>query len=609
MFLPPKISPKKIFKVGKVGIILIGFILLGIGAKSHFIARADDSVPSCNDTSDACINSLKEAADRLNNNLQLSINATKPLEGQVESMKVQLTNIQAQINSITATIAQKEEDLKLREDKLATQQVLLNTRIRAYYIRSFLTSPLLVIFSPSNSSDLFQELTYSQATTKEDQQVISSVTNEMLNILQEKDQLEKDKTSLASVQAQVDKNMAFLNTQIDQAKAYQSDLSNQIADLNAKQQALIAQRSGNFSVSVGSAALADDYNGSLAGWQSNAPSGSVTVFSFGAYANNGGNYKRNGLSQYGAWARAKSGEDYNAILQAYYGQTAVSKSMPGTINTTAGSMPFETQYLYGIAEMPSSWTDNGGAALKAQAIAARTYAYHYTQSGQAICTDDHCQVYDSSKAANPPQAWKDAVDSTKGLVLPDGVSAQYVSTPGGYLDTKGWDTSCGSEGCLASNAWDSASPWFYKAWYTNFAYGSGFSTCSRTNPWLSQSDIADILNAWVVYNSGSSDDKNHILPPDNCGGGDPYSQDQMKSKADSMGGSYSNVSSVNVSQSTSGYTSSITFQTNLGSVTIPGFDNGCSHPGGGCKDFWTIFALRAPGNISIKSRLFDIRVK
>ncbi len=597
-------------KIYKKRIVTIFAFSLMIGLISFFtpihLIWADTT---CNDTSDQCIQSIGQEINQLNTNLQNSINATKPLEGQLEAIKVQLNQIQIRLNNLSDQIGQREEDIKVREDKLATQQVLLDSRVRAYYIQSFLVNPLIMLLSSNNTGDLIREMTYSQATTAEDQRVIGSVTLDMVNLANEKAKLEKDKASLASFQAQVDKNAQYLGGVITTAKAYQKDLETKIASLTAQQQSLIAAKSGNFNVSVGSAALADDPNASLSGWQSNAPSGSVTVFSFGAYAGNGSNFRRNGMSQYGAWARAKAGQDYNAILQAYYGSTPIQRSMPATINTDQGTMPFETQYLYGIAEMPASWTDNNLAALKAQAIAARTYAYHYIQSGSTICTSDHCQVYDASKGANPPQAWKDAVDQTKGMILPDGVSAQYVSTPGGYLDTKGWDTTCNNGGCLSGGAYDSSSPWFYKAWYSNYRYGSGFSTCDRNNPWLSQEDITDILNAWVVYTKGTSDDQSHILPADNCGGGSPYSISQMKDRANALGGAYSSVNGVSVSQNGGGYTADVTFQTDRGDLTLPGFDVNCSHPGGGCKDFWTIFALRAPGNISIKSRLFDVRIK
>jgi len=75
------------------------------------------------------------------------------------------------------------------------------------------------------------------------------------------------------------------------------------------------------------------------------------------------------------------------------------------------------QYLYGIAEVPSSWPE---AALQSQAIASRTYALMRMNSIKKACD---CHVYNSmydqafvgySKEGEPRygQFWKAAVDAT-----------------------------------------------------------------------------------------------------------------------------------------------------------------------------------------------------
>ena len=75
------------------------------------------------------------------------------------------------------------------------------------------------------------------------------------------------------------------------------------------------------------------------------------------------------------------------------------------------------QYLYGIAEVPSSWPE---AALQSQAIASRTYALMRMDSIKKACD---CHVYNSmydqafvgySKEGEPRygQFWKAAVDAT-----------------------------------------------------------------------------------------------------------------------------------------------------------------------------------------------------
>ena len=80
-----------------------------------------------------------------------------------------------------------------------------------------------------------------------------------------------------------------------------------------------------------------------------------------------------------------------------------------------GEMSFQ-DYLYGLAEMPSDWPED---ALKAQAVAGRTYAYNYAKQGKTICTTESCQVFLKSKSDNPPDRWKSAVDGTTGKILKD----------------------------------------------------------------------------------------------------------------------------------------------------------------------------------------------
>lgn len=537
------------------------------------------------------IEDLQKQIDQLNQAREQSINATKPLEGELGNLKIQLAQIQVQLNNLTLNIAHKEKELQVREDNLVVEQALLSSRVRSYYIKSFMTSPLILLFSANGSSDVLRDLFYRQVTTQQDQKVIESVASEMIDLSAQKDKLEKDKTQAANLQAQVDQNAKFLAGEIDKAQKYQKDLSNQIAQLTAEQQAILAAKNGTFYTSVGDVPLADDPKASPNYNPGFSPA--YALFSFGAYSH------RNGMSQYGAWGRAKSGQDYSAILQAYYGQAPIHRDMPATINTDQGSMSFEDHYMYGIAEMPASWTDNNSAALKAQAIAARTYAYHYTQGGGSICTNENCQVYSSSKASNPPQAWKDAVDSTKGTILPDGVSAQYSSTSGGYLNTSGWDTKCGNQGCWTPDAYEkiASSPWFYKGWYTQ-GYDINSATCGRNDPWLHENEMADILNAYLVQNKSGVDNSRITPVTTSCWGGNPYSLDDLKNLADSVGGgSVSSISSVSASYSTGGSTSNVTFSTNRGDISING------------ADFKTIFNLRAPGYTSIKSPLFNVEHK
>lgn len=548
-------------------LILVG-LLLQIKFSNFTPARADE------------IDDLQKEINQLNEARKMSVDATKPLEGQLENLKAQLAHIQNNLIALSQKIIKKEDDLNARTQKIAEQQALLEARVRGYYIRSFLNSPLAVIFSNDSAGGILRELSYRMATTREDQKVITSITGEITDLLVQKEKLEKDKKSLASLQIEVDKNADFLGGEIDKAKAFQEDLTKKIADLTAKQQAILAAKSGNFVTSVGDVPLADDANSRPTFDPGFRPA--FAPFSFGAYTH------RNGMSQYGAKGRAEAGQNAEDILKAYYPGSNLNKSysMPDSINVQGfGSRKFEDEYMMRIYEMPNSFPME---ALKAQAVAARTYAI---RQGGSICATESCQVY---KDSNKGGAWEEAVRATKGWVLEGGPNAQYSSTTGGYGNQSGWDTKCGGRQCWTADAYEkmAGSPWFYKGWYKDRTGAS----CGRSHPWLNQEQMADILNAYIVYKANDQADR--ISPIDtSCWPGNPFSIGEMKDKANAHGGAVSSVSSVTVVYSNEGKTAEITFSTNKGSMTING------------NDFKTVFNLRAPGYVSIKSPLYNIETK
>jgi peptidoglycan hydrolase-like amidase len=298
------------------------------------------------------------------------------------------------------------------------------------------------------------------------------------------------------------------------------------------------------------------------------------------------------MIQYGAKGRAEKGQSYEDIIKFYY-KESVKKSddFPDEICVQDyGDMDYQ-EYLYGLAEMPSSWDSD---ALKAQAIAARSYSYRYAKADKCICTSQSCQVFSKSKSDNPPSAWKKAVDDTKGRIIGGSTDAAgygwYSASSGGYVENVGWD----SDGGWPGGAYEKkgGSPWFYKAWYTK-SYNNSES-CGRAYPWMTDKEMADILNSMVVFEEGSGSDRDHISPvTTSCWGGDPYSLDEMADKADQYGEKYSKVSGINVDISNNGYTSKVTLSTDRGTVSVNG------------ETFKTVFNLRAPSYIAIRSRLYD----
>ena len=533
-----------------------------------------------------------------------------PLENEIKSIQKRIDNLAVNIKTEEGKIIVLDKSIEKREASLSAQYDVFSSRVRRFYIRRAYGSSLLIFLASGNAADLTREFGYRRALEKEDKYTIADITVQIVDLEKDKrdvqDRKEKlagEKIRLAQAQKDLDKQAEPLRKVIKEAEAYQKDLTIQISSLTAKQQAILAEKTGTFATSVGDVPLADDPNSRSDFNPGFSPA--FAAFSFGAP-------HRKGMSQYGAYGRAKSGQSAEDILKAYYGSgIEIKKDYSTSININVegyGSVDIET-YAKRIYEMPGSWGDEGGyEALKAQAVAARSYALARTNNGVgSICATESCQVY---KPQNKGGNWDRAVDDTKGWVLMANgkpFSAWYASTSGGYnfsyssegySTPGGWDTKCGNQGCWTGDAYEkiAGSPWFYKGWYKS---RSGES-CGRSHPWLSQEEFSDILNAIIVSKADSEASK-HIFPVDvnSCFGKseDVWDIGRMKEEVNKHGGAVTSVSNISVSYSTGGMTASLKFQTNRGELTFSG------------DEFKTIFNLRAPGRIFLQSNLFNIEKK
>jgi len=533
-----------------------------------------------------------------------SVNATKPLEGQLGNLTTTLRGVQSSIVKVEGQINKKEVALKrlqasiaVGEERMGEKKDVFEEKLQSYYVTTKSTSPLFILLTTSDLGKATRKIAYHEAILEEQERVIKAIGAEIGSLNEDKveeeqlkQQLQGENIRLAVIKKKTAEEAKFYEAEIAKAKKYQQDLSGKIASLSARQQSILSERSGSFVTAVGDVPLTDDPNASPNFNPGFSPA--FGGFSFGAYTH------RRGMSQYGAKGRAEQGQNSNQILKAYYGKESSGGDTSGSISVEGvGSIDFEGKYLLGIAEMPGNFPKE---ALKAQAIAARTYALRYKKAGKTICTTQSCQVYLGSKAANTPATWKQAVEETRGQVV-DGVVTYYSSTTGGYSTTTGWDTKCGNQGCWTADAYEkiAGSPWFYKGWYTE-SYSNSSAKCSRNSPWLKEEEFADIINAWIVRKNGGESDR--ILPVTigSCnigGGGNPYSVADLREKAGQYGGAVTSVSGISVSYSTGGSTGTVTVMTNRGSLSING------------TEFRETFNLRAPGYISLRSPLYNIEKK
>ena len=539
----------------------------GISLVSHFSVLALDPVEE-----------IQKEIDELEKLKKLSQDATAPLQSELKNLNTRISSAQQGIEQAQADAREVSQNIDEREEDLAVQYIILSRRIAEQYKRHRVMSPLLIFLSSANAAKFTQDLAYRSSVEAQDNRLITALGDEIEQLESDRTNLEARQKQLAALQVQLNEQAEFFAGEIAKAEEYQESLSGQIAALSAKQQEIINARSGSFTVS-GDSELADDYLASIVGFRESAPGGYFGIFSFGGYSH------RNGMSQYGALGRAKEGQDFKQILSAYYPNTSIKENYDAMDQISVdgnGSGSFEDWYLMRIYEVPASWPKE---VLKAQAIAARTYAIRYTNNGQrSICTTEACQVFKNSEKGG---GWADAVRETKGMVLVDGggnpVSTQFASTHGGWTKTAGWDTKNGSGGSdFLDNAYEKigGSPWLYKSWW-RAGYSSSGDTCGRSNPWLSPEEMADIVNAAVALKTGGIDTSRVLPVTTSCWGGNPYSMSELRDLVKDKGG-IGSATSVSVGLG-EGRTTNVTI-------------NGVSMSG---DEFCKAFNLRAPGNLRI----------
>lgn len=521
--------------------------------------------------------------------IQSEIDAIAPAQEQnkkeLANLNSQITKLNKEINAISAQLTKTEKNISQREEDLAYAKELFDVKTTNHYKFLRLYDPIAPFLFSTDAAQAFREIAFQQRAADEDRQIMNKYADDLAQLKKDKENLEKNKTSIAAAKKSLDDRASFLGAEVAKVESY-------IAALSAKQQQFIAQKQAslNLPTTLGAGPLycTDDRN---------LNPGFSPAYAFYTF----GIPHRVGLNQYGAYGRAQAGQNYEQILQAYFNNVTMSTSSNININVQGyGNMPLET-YLLGIYEMPEGWPLE---ALKAQAVAARTYALAYTHNGaNSICTTQSCQVYKNSPKSG---AWKTAVEQTAGKILTQGgnpITAWYASTAGGYTFTSsdvgwsstGWtkrlrDTSgdVGSFSDLFSKAYDKDSPCFYAAQGWRSEYGK--------SAWLKADEVQDIANSVLLAKTDPST-TSHLYQTDksNPEGTDTWDAARVRQELQNRGVTpIGSVSSVSIGADFgSGQTTQVTV-------------NGVSFSGSEWKD---IFNLRAPANIQIVGPLFNVEKK
>lgn len=553
------------------------------------------------------LDDINQQLTQLSNELNQSVAATQPLQSQLASEQKQIANIKSQIVGVQSDIATKKTQINNGYTDLAQKEKVLNATIRDFYVNSFYDNPLLTFFSQASMSDITQTLAYQHAQTEQDKSIITNIALTINDLQTEKTQLQQEESWLASTQASLDADSAKLNKIISGAQAYQAQLSNQIASLTAEQQQLIAQKYASLGIPTTAETSSSGCSSDINPYKD--PGFGGTKFGFFTY----GVPNRVGLNQYGAKGRAEAGQSYTDILNAYYTNFQITTMPTSSTNVTVNGTndsgeTFSNQtftvedYLQHLYEMPSDWPPE---ALKAQAIAARSYVMHAIANGTTTVAPN--TTFQEVKTELNAQPWIDAVNATAGQVMTSGgqpIEAFFSSTHGGFVHTSsdiGWSatsytktaqdttTTVNSFADLQNDAYDKDSPWFYCDW--------GSRPADNGTAWLSSSDLADIVNAVMLSDADGSTTQYLSQVDKSLPNTWSASQVQQELKSKNIT-PYTSISNVSVGADFNGGTTT--------TVTVSGDAGTHSFSG---ADFKTIFNLRAPANIQIVGPLYNVEMR
>ena len=535
-----------------------------------------------------------EAMDQITKAEQPSLNALKQMESDIQS-------IQTRLSVISTNLIKEEASITQEEAQMSQLLQLTYKRVDVLYRRTVTYNPLMPFLTSTNVGAVLRAFAYQQVVIDDNKKSIAQTAIALQNLEDRKAKLVAEQASLTSLKAETDARAVKVRQLIAGVEAYKQQLTGIIAQLSARQQAYLAQKLAGLNIplfAISGGGCSSDIG------KSPGFSGGFGFFTYGVP-------NRVGLDQYGAWGRAKAGQDYDTILHAYYNfdgyqnQDATIKVNNGN-GINQGSVIWSgslEDYVKRVYEVPDSWTDNNSAALKAQVIAIRSYVLAATNNGNdSICATQQCQVFQTNdKGGN----WDAAVDATAHIVMVQGgspIKAFFSSTHGGYVfatgDLSGWSATSftkravdttgpvASFSDLQSKAYDRDSPWFYCDWGSRSQYNG--------TAWLKPDELADIINVILLAKQDSSA-QTHLVQTDrpNPDGTDTWDAATVQSKLGSS--AYHTISGISIGADFStGRTTSVTVSGDAGTQTFDG------------NDFKTYFNLRAPANIQIVGPLFNV---
>ncbi|GEM_PF-1968071 len=406
---------------------------------------------------------LAQQKFKKNQELQKIIEDINAISSSKASLSEKIKRLEEDKKQLDIAVKSIQDDLKIAEEltkeeeenfKKTSEQYAFNHAL--YYVESQKNFGVM-IFESKNIHDLFDRMLYFSLQDRIISEQREYIKNKKLGIQNQKEQLSAEQLALQKSIDEVNKTISQLyieqeqlNSKLRQASSSQNILSKDIANLSKQEKSILEKKAATANPPTNGTTTGNSGAGSGTG---TTPPLVGTVISNSAIdvfvanslvkstdsavrlkVQNSGNieiWPTDNPYVYSRYYRGLLEFNKNYRMQVTDADTKAKK-----VTNVVNELSVE-DYLLGLGEMPSSWGSNGGQeALKAQAIAGRTYAYRKMESYQGIGYDlldlTNDQNYNGdSYGAN----WPSAVSSTINIsVLVNGkpVETFYSSSSGGY---------------------------------------------------------------------------------------------------------------------------------------------------------------------------------
>lgn len=178
------------------------FLVVGLRLTSNIFAQ------QCPDTDYQC------QIDAIQREIDARLPAQEKNKQDLANLRTQLNDISKKITNIQNLLKKAEADIKKREEDLAYAKEIFDQKAINQYKSIRLYDPLLPFLTSTNATTAFREIAFRQRAADEDRKVMEQYVTDLSKLKSDKETLQKNQTSLASLQKQVSEKEKFLASEV-----------------------------------------------------------------------------------------------------------------------------------------------------------------------------------------------------------------------------------------------------------------------------------------------------------------------------------------------------------------------------------------------------------